>query len=167
MLALLRRFDPGLLVVAVLVVPFLAGILASRFRPDDAPVPLVPRVSDEQPARPPRPEPTRALVDLDLVERSRGQEMRIGGRAVQLPPDAYVARFVPDVICLSGLACPEPPLLEIHRGNASVVVSVATGLLAQPPLTPEEREAFAFLLDGVPARGRISPASDFDFVGAN
>ena len=111
-------------------------------------------------------DPPAAIVDLQLEERTRGQEITIAGRAIQLPPDAYVGRFIPDVLSLGIFVCAEPPLLEIRRGEAAVLVSAVTGQLARPPLAPEEREVFAFLLDAVPSTPNVSTAGDFDFVGA-
>jgi hypothetical protein len=74
----------------------------------------------------------------------------IGGRTVQLPPDAYVSAYEPFVQCVAGQGCPDPPIYELRRGASSVRLEAQSGTVLGEHVAPGETAAFDFLFDNPP-----------------
>jgi hypothetical protein len=83
---------------------------------------------------------------------TKGQQVEMAGRMVQLPADAYVKRFIVSVDCDPANYCPtELPFMIIERGQSTMWVAVASGKVLQEKLAPGEARAFDFL-QGVVSR---------------
>ncbi|HYF77027.1 MAG TPA: hypothetical protein VD973_07855 [Symbiobacteriaceae bacterium] len=78
--------------------------------------------------------------------RTRGALVDIGGHKVQLPADAFIARFVVGIDCMPGGPCPdELPFLVLARGQSQVWVGPKSGRIFHERTAPGEDEAFSFL----------------------
>jgi hypothetical protein len=73
----------------------------------------------------------------------------LAGRAVRLPPDAYVEHFTVSVHCVVGRPCPQTPIYELRRGNSTIAVSAPTGAVVEERPAPGEERAFDFLREAL------------------
>lgn len=78
--------------------------------------------------------------------RTRGALVDIGGHKVQLPADAYIAKFVVGIDCMPGGPCPdELPFLVLARGQSQVWVGPRSGRIFHERTALGEDGAFTFL----------------------
>ena len=56
-------------------------------------------------------------ITHDIATETRGKAINVGGKRVQLPPDAYVEGEVLSVTCVIKDRCPETPFYNIRRGE--------------------------------------------------
>ncbi|MDF2629225.1 MAG: hypothetical protein K0R39_3056 [Symbiobacteriaceae bacterium] len=78
--------------------------------------------------------------------RTLGALVSIGGRKIQLPADAFIAKFVVGIDCMPGGPCPdELPFLILARGQSQVWVGPRTGRIFHERTAPGHDQAFAFL----------------------
>lgn len=115
-------------------------------------------------------DPTRDALELEefrkargepqiarLADVTRGKEVTIAGRKVQLPEDAYVEGISWNM-CIVGEPC-HPVTFGIVRGTSTVGVDAQTGEILYNTLKPTEeqlidREAFQFLEEAFTAAGQ-------------
>lgn len=77
---------------------------------------------------------------------TRGALVDIGGHKVQLPADAFIAKFVVGIDCMPGGPCPdELPFLVLARGQSQVWVGPKSGRIFHERTAPGEAAAFSFL----------------------
>lgn len=76
---------------------------------------------------------------------TRGSVIQIQGKSVQLPPDAYVSRYITSGLCAATRSCPELPMYELRRGNSTLAVSAPSGAKVEEQIAPGEAGAFDFL----------------------
>lgn len=111
--------------------------------------PLPPNPSaDSAPPIPKRLSPPSENIVRRVVggPETAGSVVTLGGRSVQLPPDAYVTGEVTHNNCLPG-PCPETPALIIRRGNSTIYVGIRSGLVddSASQVIPGEAHLFEFL----------------------
>ena len=83
-------------------------------------------------------------------EATKGARIRIADKPVQLPSDAYVGAYIPQVECVRGRICPDPPLYEIRRGSSSITVEARSGAILDERTAPGQEGAFEFLKPALP-----------------
>jgi hypothetical protein len=149
-----RTAAGGLLVVAVAAIVAVVSLgtdAAAQLRRPVGPTPTP--VADPPATRVPFAE-QRSQTEADYREgrityasgtQTAGTRIRIDGRDVQLPPDAYVERFIQDGLCAPGRPCPEAPIYILRRGNSTISISMNSGKVNQESLAPGEASAFDFL----------------------
>jgi hypothetical protein len=116
------------------------------------PEPLVPHVAGETDLAYEsrvRQEVARQAQVFDFREHTRGAKLRIAGKDVQLPPDAYVDAYVVRVMCIAGQKCPETPLYTIKRGNSYISVTLRTGAITHEQVARGEEGTFMFLREAL------------------
>lgn len=77
-----------------------------------------------------REEPPGRVIAVSGPETA-GSVVVIRGRRVRLPPDVYVSAYYVAVDCMPGTSCPNPPVLELRRGEAVIVLEERTGRVVQ------------------------------------
>ncbi len=90
-------------------------------------------------------EAARATDAAAPRQPTRGNLLRIQGRFVQLPADAYVQREITETTCTGSEQCAQIPIYEIVRGNSTVAVSGRSGAILSEEVAPGEEGAFDFL----------------------
>ena len=147
-----------------LVIGVAAGSVTISQGTEDSPVPALPTPAPPQAANPtPRPDLTfeeameirraeerEGIARGDVIIKVSGPETAgklivIAGKDVQLPPDAYVYRFVHSVACVVGRTCPETPIYEIKRGDSMITITAPSGTLLEESIAPGDDRAFEFL----------------------
>ncbi len=93
--------------------------------------------------------PTRQSYALTPGTQTRGAMIHVAGRAVQLPPDAYVDAYEPYVQCTAGQPCPDVPIYELRRGAASLRVEAQSGAVIEEDIVPADTGAFDFLREAL------------------
>lgn len=129
--------------------------------PKGTPAPVRP-AAFPKPAEPRRPGETeeqyrqRALREANpggrtynLAAETRGKAIDVGGRKVQLPPDAYVEGLVTNVLCVPERACPETPFYNIRQGKSLINVAARSGRVISEHVAPGEELAFEFLKEAL------------------
>lgn len=79
-----------------------------------------------------------------------GSNITVAEIGVQLPANAFVNRYVVQVLCVAGLSCPQTPIYELKRGNSTISVSIPSGIILDEEIAPGEEGAFDFLKEVVP-----------------
>jgi hypothetical protein len=95
-----------------------------------------------------RSEAFRHNVERRIGPENPGGVVTVRGKPVVLPPDAYVSVLIVSILCGDAI-CPEPPVIEITRGNSRMSVSTPTGRVVSRTLAPGESSAFDFLKDAL------------------
>ena len=85
----------------------------------------------------------------DIREETRGKPVTLGGKTVQLPPDAYVDGMVTHVLCGGSPEACETPFYNIRRGRSLINVTVRTGRILSEHIAPGEEGAFDFLKEAL------------------
>ena len=147
----------GVLLLGLLMVSRLGSDSARGAEPSGLPDPLASRTP------PPigTPWPTMTPQEMEqALERNRqmlasgvsssgphtaGSRITIGGKAIQLPPDAYVEGYVDSIFPLEGRSNPLTPIVGIRRGNSLISVSIPNGAIVYENIAPGEERTFDFL----------------------
>jgi hypothetical protein len=88
---------------------------------------------------------------------TKGALISIAGKAVQLPPDAFIAGTVSTFGCVVPHPCPQTPIVVLQRGNSTIAVSVPTGAVVSEKVAPGEEAAFDFLQEVLKLKNLSSP----------
>ena len=122
--------------------------------PDSLPPPPVRPVLSPRPLLTPEEELEQVKEEFEEIKdrifyisgpHTAGGLIRVAGRDVRLPPDAFVAHRIDTILCVVGSPCPEAPYYVIQRGNSSVAVSVGSGIAFGENVEPGEEGVFDFL----------------------
>lgn len=96
-------------------------------------------------------------ITVSGVAATAGTNILIADKAIQLPDDVYIEAELIDVLCVSGLPCPETPLtvLRYIGSTDNISVNPNTGIIYAHPIgTPDEqqriRQRFQWLYDALP-----------------
>ena len=117
---------------------------------------------EEEQARAKAIQGARGQVIIVSGPATRGSIVRIAGLEIQLPSDAFVDRYVVDILCIAGRPCPEVPIYELKRGNSTLAVSAPSGAIVEEDTANGEEGAFDFLKEVL--RG-LSPRTSFGGFG--
>jgi len=123
----------------------------------------IPVLSDTFPPPPDTtPEPPKEIISPIVTEEVRviileatgpstkGALIVIASKDIQLPPDAYIAHDIIDVVCvIGGDPCPETPLYVLARGNSTISVSIPSGIIYEEKIGEGDKEPFAFLKEAL------------------
>ena len=85
----------------------------------------------------------------DIRDETRGKRITLGGKSVQLPPDAYVDGIVTDSLCAGIRTDCEVPFYNIRRGSSLINVGERSGRVISEHLAPGEERAFDFLKEAL------------------
>lgn len=96
-------------------------------------------------------------ITVSGVAATAGTSILIADKEIQLPADVYIEAQLIDVLCVSGLPCPETPLtvLRYIGSTDNISVNPNTGIIYEHPIgTPDEqqriRQRFQWLYDALP-----------------
>lgn len=91
-----------------------------------------------------RPPPSYALTP---GPQTRGITIRLAGQVLTLPSDVEVSAYQAHVRCADWPvgACPDPPLYELRRGDATLLVEAKTGRRLRLQTAAGAADPFAFL----------------------
>lgn len=137
----------------VLIVALLIGIPIwgeTSSPPSDTP----PDTTPEPPKDIIVPTPTgelRVTIFEATGESTKGALIEIAGKKIQLPPDAYIAHDIIDVVCVLGSSdpCPETPYYVLARSNSTIAVSTSSGIIHEEKIGEGDKEPFAFLKEAL------------------
>lgn len=119
--------------------------------PTSAPAPrTTPNLQEERRQRAEILQQKPSTVTAVAGPETRGSTIRLAGKVVTLPSDAYVSRYIIEGLCPPGQKCPELPIYEIRRGNSTIMVSAKSGAIIEEKIAPGEEGAFDFLKRALP-----------------
>ncbi len=107
------------------------------------------------------PEPPKEAIPVPTIEEkktiveatgpsTKGTLITIANREIPLPPDAYIAHDLVDVVCVvGGDPCPETPLYVLARGNSTISVSIPSGIIYEEKIGEGDTAPFEFLKEAL------------------
>lgn len=109
------------------------------------------------------PEPPKEMTPIPTIEEkvvtvestgpsTKGALITVANKEIQLPPDAYIAHDLIDVVCvIGGPPCPETPLYVLARWNSTIMVSIPSGIIYEEKIGEGDVEPFQFLKEALPS----------------
>jgi len=91
----------------------------------------------------------RARAPDDDPARTRGRRVTLGGKSVQLPPDAYIEGHARGLVQAPNGSIGEKGAIIVHRGKARASVDDRTGKVVRVTEDPAQAGLMDFLVEAL------------------